>query len=422
MLGKAKTTKLVVLFCFTSVTILYGWVKKLTDHSQISYKNDVENEKMYIRKGKVVILLSNQRSGSSFVGEFFARFNRGFYLYEPLLPYGTDCDQLNSERLEYLQKISQCDFSTLKSSYRYAYATNHIQSHHECLSAQVCSPPRHKTILQRYSKLCQNFSNHSISQAKPPIVETIKRGPCGLPLNLTIWSSLCHSADIVALKVLRICTVPSLEGIVETLTNYGNEVYVIELVRDPRGIINSALNLELRKPGVDKRLNRICGRFRNNFEFVERERGDKFSTSLISEGRYLRIRYEDIATDPVKGAEKMYKFLNMDLPSEVREWIQMSTASPSEKIEELQAELDNKELTLEELMNSKKKLSQMKKEQRNPYGTVRDSSHVVVKWRKMLNMDIIAQIQKKCGSIMTKLGYKLINSIEERNDLSNQLY
>jgi len=65
-----------------------------------------------------VILLTMMRSGSSIVGSIFDERENVTYLYEPLYPFGEECDNKSRDNaLALLRHASTCHFENFKSLY-----------------------------------------------------------------------------------------------------------------------------------------------------------------------------------------------------------------------------------------------------------------------------------------------------------------
>ena len=184
-------------------------------------------------KRKVVILFSNKRSGSSFVGELLNQNPNAFYLFEPLFPFTRTCETLIEDRVDLLKKLINCDLSNLLETYKYAFRiTGHTDLHAKCVRNHLCFYERHKQLLTKYSKKCkaEQKSGHY----------------CGFPIKLDILSSICKTSSIVAFKILRICDIASLETVLSELEARSDvTLKFIHLVRDPRAIMNSRLLVSL---------------------------------------------------------------------------------------------------------------------------------------------------------------------------------
>ncbi|KAH0501471.1 Carbohydrate sulfotransferase 1 [Microtus ochrogaster] len=98
--------------------------------------------------------------------------------------------------------------------------------------------------------------------------------------------------------------------------------------------------------------------------------------------KYMLVRYEDLARNPMKKTEEIYEFLGIPLDGHVARWIQNNTRGDP---------------TLG----------------KHKYGTVRNSAATAEKWRFRLSYDIVAFAQNACQQVLAQLGYKMANSEEE---------
>nr|AVW85665.1 peroxisome proliferator-activated receptor alpha [Pangasius sp. VGB-2018] len=95
-------------------------------------------------------------------------------------------------------------------------------------------------------------------------------------------------------------------------------------------------------------------------------------------GRYLLVRYEDLALNPEAKAKEIYKFLDLDIDNKVLTWISQNTNVTSST-------------------SSK-------------YSTSRDSKTTPESWRLNLGFDIVKTVQTLCNDTLALLGYKIVQS------------
>ena len=109
-------------------------------------------------------------------------------------------------------------------------------------------------------------------------------------------NGICKSKSIIAQKVIRLCDIDQIAHFKSKIPN----LKVIFLYRDPRGIFSSRQKL-IGESLAFKTVEKTC---------------DMYSKSLAkSTGNdFLSIRYEDISLDPMAAAEKIYDFVNEELP------------------------------------------------------------------------------------------------------------
>ncbi|ELU06327.1 hypothetical protein CAPTEDRAFT_122468 [Capitella teleta] len=89
--------------------------------------------------------------------------------------------------------------------------------------------------------------------------------------------------------------------------------------------------------------------------------------------RVKTFRFEDYATNPIKSAEEIYEFLGAGKPDIVNQWISQNTYGDSVSAD--------------------------------TYGTSRNSSAIVHKWKTNLSTNEIQLINTVCAETLELLGY-----------------
>ncbi|XP_002737142.1 carbohydrate sulfotransferase 1-like [Saccoglossus kowalevskii] len=255
------------------------------------------NQKTEIgQDGTRVALVAAFRTGSTFTGELLNQNPDIFYLFEPFRlvrdiiavdAIGKDLE--NSTKLELLRDIFACRFP--------AYFVHHI---------------RHWGLAVYESKALKNAC--------------MLHGGCA---NTTpeVLAETCDMYKHVAMKVIRL---QSLELLQPLAVRDEINLKVLHLIRDPRGVASSRKYFH--KGSVNKTITNIIIDPMKEYcqcavEMIE------FSSNLPDwlRGRYKRIRYEDIAVEPLNSANRIYKFLNLPLPASVKDWIDKNTKSDNVK-------------------------------------------------------------------------------------------
>ena len=115
----------------------------------------------------------------------------------------------------------------------------------------------------------------------------------------------------------------------------------------------------------------------------------EFIDSLVSgenseryRGKYLQVRYEELALSPIETVKKIYKFIERPATERVLRWIRTATRAGNS----------------------------------GNFGTRRDSSKTVESWRSYLSFVETTEVQKHCGDVMMRHGYEEVTS---RKDLRN---
>uniref|UniRef100_UPI0009B396D3 carbohydrate sulfotransferase 1-like n=1 Tax=Monopterus albus TaxID=43700 RepID=UPI0009B396D3 len=170
---------------------------------------------------------------------------------------------------------------------------------------------------------------------------------------------------------------------------------VVQLVRDPRGILASRIET-FRDTYQLWRLWRVTGRRPHNLDLgqVNTVCEDFFrpvSTGLAKptwlRGRYMLLRYEDLARFPLQKTKALYSFLALVLNHSVEDWTINNTRGSSD-------------------MSSRQKFT-----------TVRDSAANAENWRVKLSFDMVVYTQSACQL----LGYKKVFHPRELRNLSHSL-
>lgn len=110
-------------------------------------------------------------------------------------------------------------------------------------------------------------------------------------------------------------------------------------------------------------------------------------TAEVLQGRYMAIRHEDLANEPLKNLKKMYSFAGLSLTKDMEQWVYNITHEEVAGI-----------LTFS-----------------------RESSKVVQKWRTTLNFNFVNEIQDNCKEAMDLFGYRPARSKTEQQNLTLDL-
>ncbi|XP_067828814.1 carbohydrate sulfotransferase 3-like isoform X2 [Heptranchias perlo] len=323
---------------------------------------------------KHLILMATTRTGSSFVGEFFNQNSDIFYLFEPLWhvertvtfePGGANAVASSIVYRDVVQQLMLCDLYALENFL-------------------IPVPDRHITgfLFRRGSSksLCEwpvcTPAKRRVSERFPCRVQR-----CG-PLNMTLAVESCLQKQHVAMKTVRIRQLEFLRPLVEDLRI---NLKVIQLVRDPRAVLASRMVAFPGKYDAWKKWankgevpdDEEVGKLRGNCESLRASAQLGISQPPWLKDRYMLMRYEDIALEPMKKALEMYQFAGLPITPEVKKWIYVNT--------------------------------QTSKGSDNVYSTHKNSSAQFEKWRLALPFKIAAVVQKVCEPVMKLFGYKLVN-------------
>lgn len=337
-----------------------------------------------------ILILATTRSGSSFVGQLFNQHPDIFYLFEPLyhvqttlIPHFTHSRNLADRRVmlgasrDLLRSLYDCDLYFLES-YIKPQPTNHTTDKlfRRGASKALCSAP-----------VCDAFS---------PSEAYIDEGECirkCASLNLTLAAEFCREKRHVAIKTVRIPEIGDLRALME---DPRLNLKVIQLVRDPRGILSSRIET-FRDTYRLWRIWRATGRKPYNLDLTQLSTVCEDLLHSITtgssrlpwlRGRYMLVRYEDLARNPLQKTKEIYDFLGFSMEKNVEEWIRNNTRGSND-------------------ISAKHK-----------YGTVRDSAATAESWRLKLSPEIVDHTQTVCQQVLEELGYRLVNSPEELRNMS----
>ena len=157
------------------------------------------------------------------------------------------------------------------------------------------------------------------------------------------------------------------------LENPETDIRVIQLVRDPRGTLNSRIKLkwigDYDDPKFRDTVKRVCSNLAKDI---------KFGRNLNKwQDKYLEVHYKDLAGKPIETTKLMYKFAGFEMPESVLDWVVKNT-------------LPSKDDLL--------------KNQGARYSSVRNSTANVDKWLKESPIERIRIIEEECSETLDLLG------------------
>ncbi|XP_078493484.1 carbohydrate sulfotransferase 1 [Ciona intestinalis] len=346
-----------------NVTKYYSRIKQ----SVIRSKYYSEKIKLLPEQTKGVVLLTNYRSGSTFLGQLFNQHPDVFYQFEPLYPFTGGCGYQTSVKVALLKRLLKCDIphatDTLsKVTSRFRKSTVDM----ECLIDDFCFRKKTQELCTRH--LC-------------PFGQPDRCYGCG-PLHLPRVMNVCRAKKMSAIKVIRLCDVTALKSLLE---DPALDFKIVHLVRDPRGIASSRLKINKDWNKVSYELNQTCDRLLSNIAA-----GDSITLGTKwLRGRYMKVKYEDLSLEPIRTTKQIYNFTGLKYLPSVERWINANTRASKSK--------------------------------RDPYSTARDSAYTMEAWRNFLTIEQVLSIQKDCSQVMNKIGYKTVVNESELTNLNVKL-
>ncbi|XP_078356497.1 uncharacterized protein LOC144641357 [Oculina patagonica] len=311
-----------------------------------------------------LLIFGDDRSGTTFVTKMFAADPQMFTVYEPLWVTKKWFSQL--KLVDYYKKVKltvdvvnallSCQFTRSKAGKTFLGYTSESWVGPRVFEKNVfrTAPFANKTKSGKrtwpnlYRKpefaeqVCLNQFNHSV----------VKVGQIRVP---------GESLSVFIPRVFR--------------ENPDTDIRVLQIVRDPRGSINSRIRAgwisDFTYTEFPKLAEKLCAKIESNIEF-----GRSLKTEWLKE-RYMEINYREITTMPITTAKKIYKFAGFEMPDSLIDWIVKSTNPEQDQLQQA--------LT-------------------NPYSHVRDSSKNNLKWRRESPIKRVRIIEKQCKSLLDLLG------------------
>ncbi|XP_070538320.1 carbohydrate sulfotransferase 1-like [Ptychodera flava] len=316
-----------------------------------------------------VLVMASMRTGSSFVGELFKQNPEFLYIFEPLraLKLHDNDAMLPVLGIEMLRDMYKCNFKTKTTK---DFLTN-------LYNPRVKSGKRDIVRvwvdeLERGGATC-DYGDGTCFKMSPPRA-----------------SNSCSGFKYRGIKTIRI---QDLNLVVYLMNLADIKLKVINVLRDPRAMMASAIPLHLSKyqkasrsatqytlttehwdDDLDHRLNVYCTSMMRNFLL-----GTK--GTWMPKNQYVPLRYEDMAAAPYDVARKVYDFLGLKLPEIVTKWLEKNTVADLKNDHALYA-----------------------------YTTKRNSTAAAQGWRGRMTFDLAKKIENTgdCGRFMDLLGYRKV--------------
>lgn len=210
--------------------------------------------------------------------------------------------------------------------------------------------------------------------------------------SLDKMAETCKTYSHVVMKTVRIL---DLSVLLPLFRDPDLDLRILHLVRDPRAVALSrksfVLNIEdrivLQKEGnknisINRVMEKICK------AQVDIKKLAKRAKAL--EGRYMTIRHEDLANEPFKNIQKIYKFAGLRLTKDLEQWVY--------NITHVEVSDGHGLMTFS-----------------------RESSKVIQRWRTTLDFNVAKQIQDSCRGAMKLFGYRPASSQTELRNLTLDL-
>ena len=293
---------------------------------------------------KNLIIISPGRGGSSFLGSFFNKNLHVMYSFEPFFAitrkiFHVDLVKGEKEPKNYKQAFLRVIHGFLKCNF-----TN--------FSKTIISALLRDRWHLLHSKALSNTNLARFSRI--------------------LLTSTCENHNYTVIKILSARvpnkTIETLRGLFQEQSHY--DVKVVHLVRDPRAVVNSRVNLKWMKdhlhPSFSDNVRRICNPILQNIRF------GLLSPPPWLKNRFLIIRYEDLVENTVNITRELYRFAGFDWSASIDKWIS------------------------KQAYNSK---------QGTEYSVFRNATAAIHGW-KNAPMPFIKAVEDECRDLMDFLGYE----------------
>ena len=303
-----------------------------------------------------LVIVGQARTGSSFLGDAFNQHPDVFYLFEPL--YGVAPPKVVNDLrpMRFLEGMLRCQFD-------FPQYVREIEKFRRFSSKALSSRP-----------MC-GIKNSS----KTRKLECVRLTPRNM-------KSSCMNYSATVLKILT-ARIPNYR--VDSLFPLCNssDCGMIYLVRDPRPLIFSHMKVGFAwekpktrttdtspQPIVRQYSQKICQQIEQNVRIFQ-------NLPSWSKGRFLLLRYETLARDPVEILRKLYRMAGLEMLPSTLKWIEEHTGEGKSS----------------------------SRDESNHYSTKRDSKTVVDRWRIEMDPCIVNIIEESCRSVMKLLGYSPVD-------------
>ena len=197
-------------------------------------------------------------------------------------------------------------------------------------------------------------------------------------LNTRQFEYICkNNYTVLAAKILtpRLLNSPGEwnKNLLDSCSSNGErECKIIHLVRDPRAVVDSLKELTFFKTSRDPTrelswyVEKGCHQMESDIKI------GKLMKAFSPDG-YKLIRFEDLARNPLRVVNELYKFTGIEMLDTIEKWLQETT----------------------------------RVKRGNAFSTSRNSQQVVSNWRTKMSPASVQIVEKYCGRLMGQLNYEL---------------
>jgi len=315
----------------------------------IATTNLPTTQSTFKNSGKVIIY-AKYRTGSTFTSEFFFRHRDIAYIFEPL-------------RTKQVSDVVKDGNPILRDMLDCKYSTNNT-----------------KRILKWWMDkvvFCQ------ITGQSPGCIH-------GKPYSTHSAAQHCQAVTNKVVKVIRIEQVWELEEF------FRENVKVVHVLRDPRGIAHSRRKIHRANEywgQIVARTIEYCTGALADFLYIQRQY--KKNPDLVRQ-LYHVVRYEDLAHHPQREMQRLYRFLDITPDKSLQEWVN---------------------LTEKHTESGKEKTGGY------AYSTRRaNPGYTSTAWREVIDWDTTTTVQRVCAEFMRVTGYNKMTTEKHLRNSSKELF
>ncbi|XP_054771215.2 carbohydrate sulfotransferase 1-like [Lytechinus pictus] len=341
--------------------------------------NEETTKRQNDNKPIVVVVLAQMRTGSSLVGEIFNQNPSIFYMFEPLHAVDSFIRHHSAAALRrqglsisLLSMITKCKFtpefidSLSKWPLGKAKSSGFLPI---CKASDGCRHASHFLIEER----CRAFGG--------------RIGMKTIRADLNMLKPLVEK-DKVNLKVIHLVRDP--RGTANSRRSYYGDRRTKQQQMSRKGMSKPQVlpKMSLKTLGLLEEnpryhintISKYCKWISENIPLAR-------SRPSWLEDRYMFVRYEDLALNPVTVSEEIYDFVGLTMPRVIQEWLRNNTNQNNY--------------------------------QNRTFGMQKNSKEVMQSWRHSLPYEEVVQVQDICGSAMAIGGYK---QVQRPSDLTNMSF
>ena len=187
--------------------------------------------------------------------------------------------------------------------------------------------------------------------------------------NISALQTQCEIKSAIIIKTIRSTSLAKI------LSSLDETVKIIFLLRDQRAVANSYLHNKKKQSIVESltdKFHKKCQSYMNDLNFLKDLLNNNKAYVKL---RFKLLRFEDLASSPMKIAKELFSFSNIPFHKDVQSWIKINT-------------------------NISRK---------GYYTTSRISKNIIDNWVHEMNKTHIFKVQNVCREFLKRTGYQLLS-------------